>query len=165
MGSGLASSVQAIENQLLLQYNQEYQLSQGDSLPLPRALSGYTYLGYIKKDKDSSQQETAARDQKLDYTVQPHFQTNEGGQRAGDEQKARLLQSLLKIHPIKIRLVLRVWILRMRSLGWSREQTRTPIQRPSDCNQTRLFRSGAGKSRTNRRNHPCQTRRSCWKED
>ena len=88
MGSGLASSVQAIENQLLLQYNQEYQLSQGDSLPLPRALSGYTYLGYIKKDKDSSQQETAARDQKLDYTVQPHFQANEGGQKAGDEQKA-----------------------------------------------------------------------------
>ena len=88
MGSGLASSVQAIENQLLLQYNQEYQLSQGDSLPLPRTLSGYTYLGYIKQDKDSSLQETAARDQKLDYTVQPHFQANEGGQKAGDEQKA-----------------------------------------------------------------------------
>ena len=88
MGSGLASSVQAIENQLLLQYNQEYQLSQGDSLPLPRTLSGYTYLGYIKQDKDASLQETAARDQKLDYTVQPHFQTNEGGQKAGDEQKA-----------------------------------------------------------------------------
>ena len=88
MGSGLASSVQAIENQLLLQYNQEYKLSQGDSLPLPRALSGYTYLGYIKQDKDSSQQETAARDQKLDNTVQPHFQTNEGGQKVGDEQKA-----------------------------------------------------------------------------
>lgn len=88
MGSGLVSSVQAIENQLLLQYNQEYQLSQGDSLPLPRALSGYTYLGYIKQDKDSSLQETAARDQKLDYTVQPHFQTNVGGQKAGDEQKA-----------------------------------------------------------------------------
>ena len=88
MGSGLASSVQAIENQLLLQYNQEYQLSQGGSLPLPRTLSGYTYLGYIKQDKDASLQETAARDQKLDYTVHPHFQTNEGGQRAGDEQKA-----------------------------------------------------------------------------
>ncbi len=88
MSSGLASSVQAIENQLLLQYNQEYQLSQGDSLPLPRALSGYTYLGYIKQDKEINQQETAARDQKLDYTVQPHFQANEGGQRAGDEQKA-----------------------------------------------------------------------------
>ena len=88
MGSGLASSVQAIENQLLIQYNQEYQLSQGDSLPLPRALSGYTYLGYIKQDKEINQQETAARDQKLDYTVQPHFQTNEGGQKAGDEQKA-----------------------------------------------------------------------------
>ena len=87
MGSGLASSVQAIENQLLIQYNQEYQLSQGDSLPLPRALSGYTYLGYIKQDKEINQQETAARDQKLDYTVQPRFQTNEGGQRAGDEQK------------------------------------------------------------------------------
>ena len=88
MGSGLASSVQAIENQLLLQYNQEHQLSQGDSLPLPRALSGYTYLGYIKQDKEINQQETAARDQKLDYTVQPHFQANEGGQKAGDEQKA-----------------------------------------------------------------------------
>ena len=88
MGSGLASSVQAIENQLLLQYNQEYQLSQGDSLPLPRALSGYTYLGYIKQDKEINQQETAARDQKLDYTVHPHFQANEGGQKAGDEQKA-----------------------------------------------------------------------------
>lgn len=88
MGSGLASSVHAIENQLLLQYNQEYQLSQGDSLPLPRALSGYTYLGYIKQDKEINQQETVARDQKLDYTVQPHFQTNEGGQKAGDEQKA-----------------------------------------------------------------------------
>lgn len=88
MGSGLASSVKAIENQLLLQYNQEYKLSQGDSLPLPRALSGYTYLGYIKQDKEINQQETAARDQKLDYTVHPHFQTNEGGQRAGDEQKA-----------------------------------------------------------------------------
>ena len=88
MGSDLASSVQAIENQLLLQYNQEYQLSQGDSLPLPRALSGYTYLGYIKQDKEINQQETAARDQKLDYTVQPHFQANEGGQKAGDEQKA-----------------------------------------------------------------------------
>ena len=88
MGSGLASSVQAIENQLLLQYNQEYQLSQGDSLPLPRTLSGYTYLGYIKQEKDASLQETVARDQKLDYTVQPHFQANEGGQRAGDEQKA-----------------------------------------------------------------------------
>ena len=87
MGSGLASSVQAIENQLLLQYNQEYQLSQGDSLPLPRALSGYTYLGYIKQEKDSSLQETAARDQKLDYTVQPHFQTNVGGQKVGIEQK------------------------------------------------------------------------------
>ncbi|CBZ00251.1 IgA1 protease [Streptococcus oralis Uo5] len=87
MSSGLASSVQAIENQLLLQYNQEYQLSQGDSLPLPRTLSGYTYLGYIKQDKDASLQETAARDQKLDYTVQPHFQTNVGGQKAVDEQK------------------------------------------------------------------------------
>ena len=88
MGSGLASSVQAIENQLLIQYNQEYQLSQGDSLPLPRALSGYTYLGYIKQDKEINQKETPTRDQKLDYTVHPHFQTNEGEQRAGDEQKA-----------------------------------------------------------------------------
>ena len=93
MGSGLASSVQAIENQLLLQYNQEHQLSQGDSLPLPRALSGYTYLGYIKQDKEINQQETAARDQKLDYTVQPHFQANEGGQRQEMSRKLRLQQA------------------------------------------------------------------------
>ena len=89
MGSGLVSSVQAIENQLLLQYNQEYQLSQGDSLPLPRALSGYTYLGYIKQDKEINQQETATRDQKLEDTVQPHFQTKNDGQKSGDEQKAQ----------------------------------------------------------------------------
>ena len=89
MGSGLVSSVQAIENQLLLQYNQEYQLSQGDSLPLPRTLSGYTYLGYIKQDKEINQQETATRDQKLEDTVQPHFQTKNDGQKSGDEQKAQ----------------------------------------------------------------------------
>ena len=89
MGSGLVSSVQAIENQLLLQYNQEYQLSQGDSLPLPRTLSGYTYLGYIKQDKELNQQETATRDQKLEDTVQPHFQTKNDGQKSGDEQKAQ----------------------------------------------------------------------------
>ena len=89
MGSGLVSSVQAIENQLLLQYNQEYQLSQGDSLPLPRALSGYTYLGYIKQDKEINQQETATRDQKLEDTVQPHFQTKNDGQKSGDGQKAQ----------------------------------------------------------------------------
>ena len=87
MGSGLVSSVQAIENQLLLQYNQEYQLSQGASLPLPRVLSGYTYLGYIKQDKEASLQETVARDQKLDDTVHPHFQSNEGGQNVRDERK------------------------------------------------------------------------------
>ena len=114
MSSGLASSVQAIENQLLIQYNQEYQLSQGDSLPLPRALSGYTYLGYIKQDKEINQQETAARDQKLDYTVQPHFQANEGGQRQEMSRKLCLQQalqtrqSLLKIYLIKSRLVLLV---------------------------------------------------------
>ena len=87
MGSGLVSSVQAIENQLLLQYNQEYQLSQGDSLPLPRVLSGYTYLGYIKQDKKINQLETVVRDQKLDDTVHPHFQSNEGGQNVRDERK------------------------------------------------------------------------------
>ena len=89
MGSGLVSSVQAIENKLLLQYNQEYQLSLGDSLPLPRVLSGYTYLGYIKQDKEINQQETATRAQKLEDTVQPHFQTKNDGQKSGDEQKAQ----------------------------------------------------------------------------
>lgn len=87
MGSGLLSSVQAIENQLLLQYNQEYQLSQGDSLPLPRVLSGYTYLGYIKQDKNGILQETTARGQKLDDTVHSHLQNKEAGQNILDNQK------------------------------------------------------------------------------
>lgn len=87
MGSSLLSSVQAIENQLLLQYNQEYQLSQGDSLPLPRVLSGYTYLGYIKQDKNGILQETTARGQKLDDTVHSHLQNKEGGQNILDNQK------------------------------------------------------------------------------
>lgn len=78
--------VQAIENQLLLQYNQEYQLSQGDSLPLPESpVPGYTYLGYIKQDKKINQLETVARDQKLDDTVHPPV--NEGGQNVRDERK------------------------------------------------------------------------------
>lgn len=87
MGSGLLSSVQAIENQLLLQYNQEYQLSQGDSLPLPRVLSGYTYLGYIKQDKNGIFQEITARGQKLDDMVHSYLQNKEGGQNILDNQK------------------------------------------------------------------------------
>lgn len=87
MGSGLLSSVQAIENQLLLQYKQEYQLSQGDSLPLPRVLSGYTYLGYIKQDKNDIFQEITARGQKLDDMVHSHLQNKEGGQNILDNQK------------------------------------------------------------------------------
>lgn len=87
MGSGLLSSVQAIENQLLLQYNQEYQLSQGDSLPLPRVLSGYTYLGYIKQDKNGIFQEITTRGQKLDDTVHSHLQNKEAGQNILDNQK------------------------------------------------------------------------------
>ena len=63
---------------------------------MPRALSGYTYLGYIKKDKEINQQETATRDQKLEDTVQSHFQTKNDGQKSGNEQKLRPQQALLE---------------------------------------------------------------------
>ncbi len=44
-----------------------------------------------------------------------------------------------------------------RSLGWVKWINR--LYKDQGCNQTRCFRSGAGKSRTNRGNHPCQTRK------
>ena len=151
MGSGLVSSVQAIENQLLLQYNQEYQLSQGDSLPLPRVLSGYTYLGYIKQDKEASLQETAARGQKLDDMLQPHFQTNEGRQKVGDERKSPSPTSpadksipsqdspnqkpsgTASVDPQDEVLAGRV------------NKPELLYKRPRDCNKTRYFRRGSRK--------------------
>ena len=50
VGGGLILSVDAMENGILLQYNAEYQVSAGESLPSPVEISGYTYVGYIKHE-------------------------------------------------------------------------------------------------------------------
>ena len=84
VGGGLILSVDALENGILLQYNAEYQVSAGDSLPSPSEISGYTYVGYIKDESikklldnkilDSQQNATLDKEvlnqnKKLDYSV------------------------------------------------------------------------------------------------
>lgn len=84
VGGGLILSVDALENGILLQYNAEYQVSAGESLPSPSEISGYTYVGYIKEEsiqklldnKILNNQQNANEDKealnqnkKLDYSV------------------------------------------------------------------------------------------------
>ena len=84
VGGGLILSVDALEKGILLQYNAEYQVSAGDSLPSPSEISGYTYVGYIKDESikklldnkilDSQQnanldKETLNQNKKLDYSL------------------------------------------------------------------------------------------------
>ena len=90
VGGGLILSVDALEKGILLQYNAEYQVSAGDSLPSPSEISGYTYVGYIKDESikklldnkilDSQQnanldKEVLNQNKKLDYSVS--FDKNE----------------------------------------------------------------------------------------
>ena len=84
VGGGLILSVNALENGILLQYNAEYQVSAGESLPSPGEISGYTYVGYIKDESikkllgnkilDNQQnanldKETLNQNKKLDYSL------------------------------------------------------------------------------------------------
>ncbi|MCY7032164.1 G5 domain-containing protein [Streptococcus sanguinis] len=84
VGGGLILSVNALENGILLQYNAEYQVSAGESLPSPSEISGYTYVGYIKEESIqklldnkilNNQQnanldkETLNQNKKLDYSL------------------------------------------------------------------------------------------------
>lgn len=84
VGGGLILSVDALENGILLQYNVEYQVSAGESLPSPGEISGYTYVGYIKDESiqklldnkitDNQQnanldKETLNQNKNLDYSV------------------------------------------------------------------------------------------------
>lgn len=84
VGGGLILSVDALENGILLQYNAEYQVSTGESLPSPGEISGYTYVGYIKDESikkllgnkilDNQQnanldKEALNQNKKLDYSV------------------------------------------------------------------------------------------------
>lgn len=84
VGGGFILSVDALENGILLQYNAEYQVSAGESLPSPSEISGYTYVGYIKDESikkllgnkilDNQQnanldKETLNQNKKLDYSL------------------------------------------------------------------------------------------------
>ena len=85
IGNGVLVSAHALENNLLLNYNTDYELISGEKLPLPKTISGYTYIGYIKEgnitaeSKVSNQEKSAAtptKQQKVDYSVTPNFVEN-----------------------------------------------------------------------------------------
>ena len=95
IGNGVLISAHALENNLLLNYNTDYELTSGEKLPLPKDISGYTYIGYIKEEnitsesKVSNQEKSVAtpkNQQKVDYSVTPNFVENPSTVQAMQEQ-------------------------------------------------------------------------------
>ena len=95
IGNGVLVSAHALENNLLLNYNTDYELTFGEKLPLPKDISGYTYIGYIKEGKTTSdskvnnQEKSVAsptKQQKVDYSVTPNFVENPSTVQAIQEQ-------------------------------------------------------------------------------
>ena len=95
IGNGILVSAHALENNLLLKYNTDYELTSGEKLPLPKEISGYTYIGYIKEGKMTSDSEvsnqkssvaTSTKQQKVDYNVTPNFVENPSTVQAIQEQ-------------------------------------------------------------------------------
>ena len=85
IGNGVLVSAHALENNLLLNYNTDYELISGEKLPLPKDISGYTYIGYIKEGNITSESKvnnqeksvaTPKNQQKVDYNVTPNFVEN-----------------------------------------------------------------------------------------
>ena len=96
IGNGVLVSAHALENNLLLNYNTDYELTSGEKLPLPKDISGYTYIGYIKEGKTTSdskvnnQEKSVAsptKQQKVDYSVTPNFVENPSTVQAIQEEK------------------------------------------------------------------------------
>mgnify|MGYP002655859568 CR=1 FL=1 len=95
IGNGVLVSAHALENNLLLNYNTDYELISGEKLPLPKGISGYRYVGYIKEGKTTSDSEvsnqkssvaTPTNQQKVDYNVTPNFVENPSTVQAMQEQ-------------------------------------------------------------------------------
>jgi len=85
IGNGVLISAHALENNLLLNYNTDYELTSGEKLPLPKDISGYTYIGYIKEGNITSESKVSDQEksvvtpktqQKVDYNVTPNFVEN-----------------------------------------------------------------------------------------
>ena len=96
IGNGVLVSAHALENNLLLNYNTDYELISGEKLPLPKDISGYTYIGYIKEgnitseSKVSNQEKSVAtskNQQKVDYNVTPNFVENPSKVQTIQEEK------------------------------------------------------------------------------
>ena len=82
IGNGVLVSAHALENNLLLNYNTDYELISGEKLPLPKDISGYTYIGYIKEGNITSESKvnnqeksvsSPTNQQKVDYNITPNF--------------------------------------------------------------------------------------------
>ena len=96
IGNGVLISAHALENNLLLNYNTDYELTSGEKLPLPKDISGYTYIGYIKEGKTTSDSKVSNQEksvsspttqQKVDYNVTPNFVENSSKVQAIQEEK------------------------------------------------------------------------------
>ena len=95
IGNGVLVSAHALENNLLLNYNTDYELISEEKLPLPKEISGYTYIGYIKEGKITSESKvsnqeksvaTPKNQQKVDYNVTPNFVENPSKVQANQEE-------------------------------------------------------------------------------
>ena len=108
IGNGVLVSAHALENHLLLNYNTDYELTFGGKLPLPKDISGYRYVGYIKEGKTTSDSEvsnqkssvaTPTKQQKVDYSVTPNFVDNPSTVQAMQEQAPVSSTKPTEVHP------------------------------------------------------------------